>query len=77
MVFATNKVAAPAGALVAFGLDGQMRLTIAGIDRPNNVDVEYGVRAGGTTLDVAVVTERLRHRLRCSASTGPTVTCRR
>ena len=64
VVFATNKVAAPAGALVAFGLDGQIRQTIAGIDRPNNVDVEYRVRAGATTIDVAVVTERLRHRLR-------------
>jgi 3-phytase len=64
VVFATNKVAAPAGALVAFGLDGQIRQTIAGIDRPNNVDVEYRVRSGATTIDVAVVTERLGHRLR-------------
>ena len=36
------KVAAPAGAIVAFGLDGQIRQVISGIDRPNNIDVEYG-----------------------------------
>jgi 3-phytase len=57
-------VAAPSGAVVAFGLDGRTRQTIAGIDRPNNIDVEYGVVVGGRTMDIAVVTERLQHRLR-------------
>jgi len=64
LIAGTNKVAAPAGALVIFGLDGQIRQTIAGIDRPNNVDIEYGLTLGGQPTDVAVVTERLKHRLR-------------
>jgi 3-phytase len=64
LVLGTNKVAAPAGALVVFGLDGKTRQVIAGLDRPNNVDVEYGLTLGGKSVDVAVVTERLRRRLR-------------
>jgi 3-phytase len=58
------KVAAPAGAIVAFGMDGQIRQAITGLDRPNNIDVEYGVQLGGRRLDVAVATERLARRLR-------------
>lgn len=64
LVLGTNKVAAPSGALVAFDLGGRVRQTIAGLDRPNNVDVEQRVRFGDETIDVAVVTERLQHRLR-------------
>jgi 3-phytase len=63
-VIATNKAAAPRGALVVYGLDGRVRQRIAGLDRPNNVDVEYGFRLGGGTADLAVVTERYRRRLR-------------
>ena len=37
---------------------------IAGIDRPNNIDVEYGVRLGGQSVDIAVATERLARQLR-------------
>jgi 3-phytase len=58
------KVAAPAGAIVAFGMDGQIRQAITGLDRPNNIDVEHGVQLGGRRLDVAVATERLARRLR-------------
>jgi 3-phytase len=64
LILGTNKVAAPGGALVVFGLDGRIRQTIDGIDRPNNVDVEYGLTVGGESVDIAVVTERLQHRLR-------------
>lgn len=64
LVLGTNKAAAPTGALVVFNLDGTIRQTIAGLDRPNNVDVEYGLVVGGLPTDVAVVTERLQHRLR-------------
>ncbi len=64
LILGTNKVAAPNGALHVFGLDGRMRQTIKGIDRPNNVDVEYGFLFNGTPLDIAVVTERYQHRLR-------------
>ncbi len=64
VILGTNKVAAPAGALVVFGLDGQIRQTIDGLDRPNNVDVEYELELGGAPTDIAVVTERLKSRLR-------------
>lgn len=64
VIIGTMKVAAPAGAIVVHGLDGQPRQTIGGIDRPNNVDVEYGFRLGGETVDIAVATERLARQLR-------------
>src|SRR3989475_1207906 len=47
LILGTNKAPAPNGALVVFGLDGKVRQTLAGIDRPNNVDVEYGADAAG------------------------------
>ncbi len=67
LIIGTNKVKAPAGALVVFGLDGKTRQTVAGLDRPNNVDVEYGLVVGGRPLDIAVATERLKSQLRVFA----------
>lgn len=67
LIVGTNKVAAPRGAVVVFGLDGKIRQTIAGIDRPNNVDIKQGVRFGDRVIDLALVTERLQHRLRVFA----------
>ncbi len=64
LILGTDKTAAPAGALFVFGLDGKIRQTISGLDRPNNVDVEYGLRLAGRPVDIAVVTERYRSRLR-------------
>jgi 3-phytase len=64
VIIGTMKVAAPAGAVIVHGLDGQLRQTIAGIDRPNNVDVEYGFRLGGEIVDIAIATERLARQLR-------------
>jgi 3-phytase len=64
LILGTNKTPSPSGALVVFGLDGRTRQTIDGIDRPNNVDVEYGLNLGGTRTDIAVLTERLKRRLR-------------
>ena len=64
LIFGTNKVKAPTGALVAFGLDGAIRQVFAGLDRPNNVDVEYGLRVGGELVDIVVITERLKNQLR-------------
>jgi 3-phytase len=64
LIIGTMKVASPAGAVVVFGMDGQIRQVISGIDRPNNVDVEYGFRLAGATVDIVVVTERLKRQLR-------------
>ena len=64
LIIGTIKVAAPTGGIAVFGLDGQIRQIISGIDRPNNVDVEYGVQLGGKTVDIAVATERLKRQLR-------------
>ena len=58
LVLGTNKAQAPEGALVVFGLDGKTLQTVDGIDRPNNVDVEYGLLLGGGLADIAVLTER-------------------
>jgi 3-phytase len=63
-IIGTMKVAAPAGAIVVYGVDGQVRQTIASINRPNNVDVEYGFRFRGRLIDIAVATERLSRQLR-------------
>jgi 3-phytase len=64
LIIGTNKVAAPNGALVVFALDGTIRQTVSGIDRPNNVDIETGVVLDGQMVDLAITTERLQRRLR-------------
>src|SRR5262245_49910485 len=65
LVIGTNKVAATeGGGLYVFALDGSVRQTIAPLDRPNNVDVEYGLAGPRGPIDIAVVTERYQHRLR-------------
>jgi 3-phytase len=40
---------------------------LTGLDRPNNVDVEYGLDLDATPTDIAVLTERLGRRLRVYA----------
>ena len=64
LIIGTNKVQAPNGAIVVFGLDGAIRQTVGGLDRPNNVDIEYGLKVGDETIDIAVATERLKGQLR-------------
>ncbi len=64
LVIGTVKTAAPAGAIVVFDVEGRIRQVVPGIDRPNNVDVEYGVPLGGATVDIVVATERLARQLR-------------
>jgi 3-phytase len=67
LVLGTMKVPAPDGGLAVFGLDGMLRHFLKGADRPNNVDVEYGLDLDATPTDIAVVTERLGRRLRVYA----------
>ncbi len=64
MIIGTVKMAAPDGAVVAFRLDGTVLGSIGPVDRPNNVDVAYGLTLGGRKIDIAVATERNRHALR-------------
>jgi 3-phytase len=64
LIVATNKAAAPDGGLYVFGLDGAVRQIVTPLDRPNNVDVEYGLTTAAGPIDIAVATERLRSRLR-------------
>lgn len=64
LLLATDKVASPGGALYVFGLDGLVRQKVGPLDRPNNVDVEYGLATPAGPIDIAVVTERFQYRLR-------------
>lgn len=64
LIFGTDKVKVPEGALHVFGLDGKTVRTLEGVDHANNVDVEYGFSVGGKTVDLAVATEREQRRLR-------------
>jgi 3-phytase len=64
LIIGTNKVKAPDGALLVFDLDGKIRQKTSGLDRPNNVDVEYGMAIGGKSIDIAVAAERLKNQLR-------------
>jgi 3-phytase len=62
LVIGTDKNAD--GGLYAFDLDGRIVTRVLGLERPNNVDVEYGLTLGGTPVDVAVATERLARAIR-------------
>jgi len=57
------------GGLYVFDLQGKCikEKTIKGLKRPNNVDIEYGLMLNGKATDIAVVTERLTHKLRLFA----------
>jgi 3-phytase len=46
------------GAVYVFDLAGRILKRFGGMRRPNNVDVEYGFRFGGASIDIAVATER-------------------
>lgn len=54
------------GALYVFDLQGhiQQDKVVKGLQRPNNVDVEYGLQLNGHAVDIAATTERYTHKLR-------------
>jgi len=52
------------GALYAFNPEGKTEKVFKGLQGPNNVDVTYGFSHKGKKIDIAVVTERLRQRIR-------------
>lgn len=55
------------GGLYAFDLTGKTVQAFTDIQRPNNVDVEYGLKMDGKSVDIAVLTERNQRRLRVFA----------
>lgn len=64
LIFGTVKMAAPDGAIAVYRLDGSRLMRISGVDRPNNIDVAYGIKFGTRTIDIAVATERNKKQLR-------------
>lgn len=52
------------GALYAFDLSGKIVKRVGGIQRPNNVDIAYGITLGGRKVDIAVTTERQANKIR-------------
>lgn len=67
LIIGTDKEAG--GGLYVFDLAGKIirEKTVSGLQRPNNVDLEYGLMLGGKRVDIAVTTERLTNRLRVFA----------
>jgi len=57
------------GALYVYNLEGkiQQEKIVRNLQRPNNVDVEYGLMLDNTPTDIAVTTERFTHKLRIFA----------
>lgn len=54
------------GALYVFNLEGKIidSLVRRNLHRPNNVDIAYALNLGDTLRDIAIVTERMTHKLR-------------
>jgi 3-phytase len=54
------------GALYVFDLQGKIvqDKVVRGLQRPNNVDLAYGLMLGGKPTDIAITTERITHKLR-------------
>lgn len=52
------------GGLYVFDLEGRIINKVTPIDRPNNVDVAYGLMVDGKKVDIAVLTERGTDKLR-------------
>jgi 3-phytase len=54
------------GALYVYDLKGKILQdkVVTGLQRPNNVDIEYGLKLGDKAVDIAVTGERLTHNMR-------------
>jgi 3-phytase len=54
------------GGIYVFDLDGKIdhSKTVLHLKRPNNIDIEYGFNYNGTSIDIAVFTERGRNKIR-------------
>ncbi|GAA4178023.1 phytase [Sphingobacterium ginsenosidimutans] len=52
------------GALYAFDLSGKIVKRVGNIQRPNNVDIAYGMTLNSKKIDIAVTTEREANKIR-------------
>lgn len=52
------------GGIYAFDLDGKIVNRVTGLQRPNNVDIAYGLQLNGKATDIAVFTERETNTIR-------------
>jgi 3-phytase len=52
------------GGLYAFSLQGKIVKSVGPLQRPNNVDVAYGLSVNGKSTDIAVCTERYTNSIR-------------
>ncbi|EJL69611.1 phytase [Chryseobacterium populi] len=55
------------GGLYAFDLNGKIIHRVSGLQRPNNVDIEYGFPLSGNKTDIAAVTERETNKVKLYA----------
>lgn len=64
LVIGTDKDAN--GGLYVFDLEGKIIASkvVHNLQRPNNVDLAYGLMLGGKPTDIAITTERITHKLR-------------
>lgn len=63
LIIGTDKEEATGG-LYAYDLKGTIVNKVYPMDRPNNVDIAYGFDLNGEKVDIAVVTERKRNKIR-------------
>lgn len=63
LIIGTDKEAATGG-LYAYDLQGKIVNKVYPMDRPNNVDIAYGLILNGKKVDIAVVTERKKDQIR-------------
>jgi len=63
LIIGTDKEEATGG-LYAYDLQGKIVNKVYPMDRPNNVDIAYGLVLNGQKTDIAVVTERKKNQIR-------------
>ncbi len=65
LIFGTDKGDSTGGIFV-FNLEGKLidSLCITNLSRPNNIDIEYGLKLNGTEKDIAAFTERGKKMIR-------------
>uniref|UniRef100_UPI004049E6C1 phytase n=1 Tax=Flavobacterium sp. TaxID=239 RepID=UPI004049E6C1 len=58
------------GGLYVYDLNGKIVNSFTNMDRPNNVDIAYGLLINGKKIDIAVTTERNKNRIRIFSMPG-------